>query len=158
MSHSNDWGPFSLCDRVALVTGGAAGIGLGITRVLQASGAQVVVAARRADGQAILDREAPGATFIACDLAEPGAAAILFAQAEAVHGRIDVLVTNAGAIDARLALEIDEKFCDRQYAVNFRSTVMLIQAFARAAIATGRKGKVNAWPSTGRRRARSTAW
>lgn len=138
----SDWGAFSLQGKVALVTGGAAGIGLGIVRRLREAGAEVVGIARRENAQAVFDRQAPGTRAIVGDLGQADAPATLFAQAEAIHGRIDVLVTNAAAVEARTLAELDAAFCDRQYAVNLRATTLLIQAFARSAIAAGRKGKV----------------
>lgn len=132
------WGPFSLEGKVALVTGGAAGI----VRRMRDAGAEVVSIDLRRDGQAVLDAQAPGARAIVGDLAPADAPEALFAQAESVHGRIDILVTNAAVFDARSLAQLDGEFCDRQYAINLRSPTLLIRAFARSAIAAGRRGKV----------------
>ncbi|HZX01918.1 SDR family NAD(P)-dependent oxidoreductase [Kribbella sp.] len=81
--------------KVALVTGGSAGIGAAVADHLAAAGAHVVVHGRDEERCAAVARRA-GGTVVLGDLATPGAAAVLADAALAVHGRIDVLVANAG--------------------------------------------------------------
>ena len=82
--------------RVAVVTGGARGIGLAVAQRAVASGATVVLwdrdAARLDQTVAIL----PGATAITVDLTDEAAVRAAAAQTEAAQGRIDILVNNAG--------------------------------------------------------------
>lgn len=80
-----------LDDRVAVVTGGARGIGAAIVEALGEAGARVVV----------LDKLAPSdpredARYMATDVSEPAAVAAAFESIDAVEGRLDVLVNNAG--------------------------------------------------------------
>ena len=91
---------FDLKGRVAIVTGGNGGIGLGMARGLAAAGASIVVAARNADKsrQAVAELEALGTTALAVsvDVTDEAAVARLVAATRERFGRLDVLVNNAG--------------------------------------------------------------
>jgi len=88
---------FDLTGRVAIVTGGNGGIGLGMARGLAASGASVVVAARNADkAEAALAELGAQNTFIALDVADESSCRAVIDQTEKRFGRLDILVNNAG--------------------------------------------------------------
>jgi 2-deoxy-D-gluconate 3-dehydrogenase len=93
--------PFNLTDRIALVTGGNGGIGLGMARGLGESGATVIIAGRNEEKSAAALRELQAAGVraesLACDVTDEGAVQRLFAQVGERHGRLDILVNNAGA-------------------------------------------------------------
>lgn len=87
-----------LTDKVAVVTGASKGIGLAVVRGLVAEGARVVAGARTTGNLDGLDR----VTALAVDLGSPDGPAQLVARALDVHGRVDVLVNNVGAVRLRL--------------------------------------------------------
>ena len=82
--------------RIAVVTGGARGIGLAIAQRAAASGASVALWDRDAGRLAQAAATLPGATAVTVDLTDEQAVRDAAAQTEAAHGRIDVLVNNAG--------------------------------------------------------------
>lgn len=86
--------------RVAVVTGGTRGVGAGIARAFLAAGAHVVVCARRPPPEPV-EEAGRHAEFHAVDLREPAAVRGLFAAVVAAHGRLDVLVNNAGGTPYR---------------------------------------------------------
>jgi 2-deoxy-D-gluconate 3-dehydrogenase len=91
---------FDLSGRVAVVTGGNGGIGLGMARGLAWAGATVVVAARDADKsqRAVAELEALGtrAAALAVDVASEASVAALVDRVRDGFGRLDILVNNAG--------------------------------------------------------------
>jgi 2-deoxy-D-gluconate 3-dehydrogenase len=93
-------GMFDLSGRVALVTGGNGGIGLGMATGLAAAGAVVVIAARnREKSEAAVDalvREGATAAFLPLDVADPASCRAVVAEIAARFGRLDILVNNAG--------------------------------------------------------------
>ena len=90
--------------RSVLVTGGNRGIGLAIARRLAAGGDQVLVTSRSGD-------PVPGLSVARCDVTDAASVDAAFAQAEAQHGPVEVLVSNAGITsDQLLALMKEEDF------------------------------------------------
>jgi 2-deoxy-D-gluconate 3-dehydrogenase len=87
--------PFDLSGRVAVVTGGNGGIGLGMARGLAAAGAKVVVAGRNAQKSAAA-AQAIGGVAIEADVLDEASCRALVAQTVARLGRLDILVNNAG--------------------------------------------------------------
>lgn len=88
---------FDLSGRVAVVTGGNGGIGLGMARGLAEAGARVVIAARdAAKAEDALRSLGDGHGFVATDVADPASCRALVAAVVERHGRLDVLVNNAG--------------------------------------------------------------
>jgi len=81
--------------RVVLVTGGTKGIGRGIAEAFLGAGARVVVCARSAPEQLPVSGEAR-AEFATCDVRDADAVRELIAQITSRHGRLDVLINNAG--------------------------------------------------------------
>jgi 2-deoxy-D-gluconate 3-dehydrogenase len=92
--------PFDLSGRVAVITGGNGGIGLGMARGLAAAGARIVVAGRNVQkSQQAVDRlqqEGAQALALPVNVTDEASVAELFEQCAAHCGRIDILVNNAG--------------------------------------------------------------
>lgn len=88
--------------RSVLVTGGNRGIGLAIARAFQEAGDKVAVT-HRGSG-------APEGLFgVQCDVTDPDQVAAAFDEVEAAHGRVEVLVANAGITDDTLLLRMSEE-------------------------------------------------
>lgn len=92
--------PFDLSGKVALVTGGNGGIGLGIATGLAEAGAAVVIAARNQEKNAkalgSLTRTGVKAAALAVDVHDEASVGAMVREAAQVFGRLDVLVNNAG--------------------------------------------------------------
>lgn len=95
-----DGGLFDLGGKVAVVTGGNGGIGLGIARGLARAGADIAVVGRQAPKleAAVGELEGLGAKAagIACDVTDEAAVAAMAAEVGERFGRLDILVNNAG--------------------------------------------------------------
>ena len=122
--------------KVAIVTGGSAGIGAAIVRRFAAEGAAQVVVGTP-DGaerkRAALARLAGRATYIGVDITEPDAAARVVDAALRGFGRLDVLVNNAGIDYSGVdLLELEPGYSHRVFEVNFFAALTLLQHAARA--------------------------
>lgn len=133
-------GAFDLTGRVALVTGGAIGIGAGICEVLTEAGAKVVIADRDEAGARARVGEGVAADFVTVDLAQE--ASIVAACAEAIrrHGAPWLLVNNAGLQHREMLLEGTSQHWDRISTVNSRAPFLMIREIARAMVAKGPDG------------------
>ena len=133
---------FGLQGRVALVTGGAQGIGEACVRRLLREGAVPVIVD-------IDDRHGPalatelGLAFHRCDVGDATQVNATVAAVLAAHGRIDILVNNAGIFKAADFLEVSEADFDAVLRVNLKGSFLMGQAVARAMAAAGRGSIVN---------------
>ena len=120
---------FGLADKTAIVTGGAGRIGSEDCRVLAQEGAEVVVLdVKEEAAQNIADEINDGdydgsAHAVECDLTDRGMVSDTVAALEEETGGIDVLVNNAGMVDARDRLEnFDDDVWDRDMDINLTGT------------------------------------
>jgi NAD(P)-dependent dehydrogenase (short-subunit alcohol dehydrogenase family) len=143
-----------LADKVAVVTGGSSGIGLGIAKRFAQEGARVFVTGRR---QSELDKAVAsiggnaaaiqGDTFNLADLDR------IFAEIQAQAGRIDVLAVNAGVYEFGTLGEITEEHFDKTFNINVRGLLFAVQKAlpllirGSSVILTGSIGSIKGFPS-----------
>ena len=125
---------FSLANRIALVTGASRGIGRAIATKLAAQGALVVCAARGDNATATAEAivAAGGkARAIALDVTDDAAVAKAPGDIVETHGRLDIVVSNAGISRDQLLMRMKREDWDAVIATNLTATFTLAQAAIR---------------------------
>lgn len=129
---------FDFQDKVAIVTGGAQGIGAACARRLAQDGASVSIwdvdAAR---GQALAAELGERAQFVRCDVSSKASVDAALADTLARFGRVDQLVNNAGIVRPNKFLDITEAEWDEVIGINLKGAFLVGQAVARAMVAQG---------------------
>jgi short-subunit dehydrogenase len=114
---------------VALITGASSGIGEAAARRLaREPGARLVLVARREDRLRQLAEELGGATTVAADLLDPDAPTRVRETVEREHGRLDLLVNNAGAAWRATFADGGWENVERHMKLNFDAQVRLTEA------------------------------
>jgi len=128
--------------KVAIVTGGARGIGLAIARRFVAEGARVAIADvdRTAGTAAAGELGEAKCRFIAADVGSAGDAERLLAETVAAFGGLDIMVNNAGIVHAADFLDLTEADFDRVLRVNLKGAFLAGQAAARRMVAQVKAG------------------
>lgn len=133
---------FRLVGRRILVTGASLGIGRAIARAAAASGAEVLLAARRRPGleEAAAEIAAAGgrARVLPFDAADP----VAIRKAVAMAGPLDGLVNNAGSVTREPFLEASEAEMDRVLGLNVKGATVVAQEVARGMTRAGTKGAI----------------
>ncbi len=136
---------FDLAGKVALVTGGNGGIGLGMARGLARAGASVIIAGRNAEksARAVTELTAEGlrADALEADVADEHQVASLFQHAMVRHGRLDILVNNAGSTVRKKPDELTLQEFRQVMDVNLTSIFLCCRA-AHALMKEGGGGKI----------------
>ena len=121
---------FGLAGRVCVVTGGAQGIGEACIRRFARENAHVVIA-DVADERGMALAKEVGGLYVHCDVGDKAQVDALVARTVAEHGRIDVLVNNAGIFKAADFLDVTEADFDAVLRVNLKGAFLVGQAVAR---------------------------
>ena len=119
-----------LTRQVAIVTGGASGLGLAVAEALKAEGAELALVDISEEA---LNREAKrlGALPVVCDVTSPEAVDAAVARVAAHFGGVDILISNAGAAFQGKLLSVDEATFRRAFDLNFWSHHYIARAVTR---------------------------
>ncbi len=137
---------FNLSGKVALITGGSRGLGLQMSHALGEQGATVIVSSRKADEleAACAELAAAGisASYFAANAADDAALAHLVKEVLAIHGKIDILINNAGATWGAPAEDHPLDAWDKVMNLNVRSMFALSQLVAKQSMIPNKYGRI----------------
>jgi NAD(P)-dependent dehydrogenase (short-subunit alcohol dehydrogenase family) len=138
---------FGLDGRVAVVTGGASGLGAAFSKGLAAAGASIIIADINEPlaGEVIGAIEAAGGTaeFRAVDVTDVPAVSTFADDVIAAHGHVDVLINSAGAAHRSPIEDFAESAYDRILALNLKGTYFMSQAIGKKMLARGKGSIIN---------------
>ncbi|GAB3097857.1 SDR family oxidoreductase [Aestuariicella hydrocarbonica] len=121
----NSYNPFSLKDKSVLITGGSSGIGLGTSERFLLEGAKLVIVDIQPPPQSILDN---GAIYLEVDISQREEILNAFQTAEDIHGKLDVIIHNAGKPGRGTHItESEEAVLDKLVALNFYGTYYILK-------------------------------
>ena len=128
---------------IALVTGGAQGIGYACAEAIAEDGARIVLADIDGEGvAAAAETLGEGAVGITCDMGQPDQIAALFDRVEAEVGAVAILVNNAGIAAPCDFLETSLERFKSVIDVNLTGTFLAVQRAARTMVAKGIEGSI----------------
>lgn len=133
---------YSLNGKIALITGGASGIGAAIASAFAQKGAHVAIVDLDEDAAKKKAASLPGAHGFVCNVADPTAVADMVDAVEKTFARIDILVNSAGIVDLAPAEDLSIGAWQRTIAVNLTGSFLVTQTVGRKMIAAGSGGKI----------------
>lgn len=137
---------FDLNGQVALITGGAAGIGRAVAKRFLEAGARVMLVdvdpAMVENAASELAAGSPAIAATVADVREPASAERAVDAAVALWGRLDVLVNNAGIFPATPTLELSEERWDWTLDLNLKGAFFFARAAAQRMVSSGRGGSI----------------
>jgi NAD(P)-dependent dehydrogenase (short-subunit alcohol dehydrogenase family) len=142
-----------LQNKVAIITGGAGGIGAAMVESYVAEGAKVAIAdISLAGAQKTAAPYGDKAFAVAIDVTKLASIEAAIDAVVARWGGVDILVNNAGVFDMGPIVEVSEASWDKVFAVNTKGLFFTLQAVAKRMIAQGRGGKIINFASQAGRR------
>lgn len=142
-----------LKDKVALITGGARGIGLGFAEAFVKEGAKVVIAdINITRAQEAATQIGPRAKAIALDVTDLSQIDAVVKSIDGEYGGIDILVNNAAIFDMAPINDITEESYLKVFDINLKGPLFMMKAVSNVMISRGRGGKIiNMASQAGRR-------
>lgn len=136
----------SLDGKVALVTGASRGIGAAVARSLDAQGVRLGLASRSGD-----DLGLEGAVALPCDVRDPAQLEALVAATVERHGRLDIVVANAGVGAYGSFLDLEPRHLEEMVDVNLKGTLYAVRAALPHLLESGEADVVTVASEAGRR-------
>ncbi|WP_438382457.1 SDR family oxidoreductase [Asaia sp. BMEF1] len=134
---------FSLKGKIALVTGGASGIGAAIAAAYVRKGAKVAVVDVNHDNAAAKSSElGEAARPFSCDVSSAGSVNQMVADVAAAFGRIDILVNCAGVVFLAPAQTLPLDYWDKTIAINLKGSFLVTQRVGQVMIEAGKGGRI----------------
>jgi len=132
----------SLAGKVAVITGAARGIGYEVAKKYADQGATVVVSDVDEAAAASAAHTLPGATALRCDVRDEASTAALFDHALTEHGKVDIVVANAGIATVSPLLDMPFDMWRTMMSINLDGVFLTVQHGARAMIASQTAGSI----------------
>ena len=142
-----------LLGKVAVITGGARGIGRAIATRYAEEGARVVIAdINQAESENVAREIGHDALGVGLNVTKQESIDAMVRDVVARAGRIDILVNNAGVFEMAPVLEITRESYAKQFAVNVEGLLFTLQAVAKQMVSQGEGGKIVNFASQAGRR------
>ncbi len=127
--------------RIALITGGAQGIGLASAKALAEDGYRIILADINADGLEKAKSEVEAVSMV-CDMGDPSAVLAMFDEIEKSYGPVSVLVNNAGVAMPDEFLDYDLEAFSTVIGINLTGVFVATQRAAKTMVAQGIEGAI----------------